>query len=162
MLVFAYTNFIKGKATKDKRLDFSLSGELTTGFIILVLAVILTNLPTASSTPDPFQETKKFFKNDQVTLTIDPKVIGINHFEVTLKDKTGEPLDNIQQVSLTFIPSGSKMAEDTIILPQVSVGRFYSQGMNINSAGRWVIKLHVLTRELKAYDTTYSFKVGNQ
>lgn len=162
MLVFALINFLKGKTTKDKNLGFSLWGELTTGFIILILAVILTNLPTSSSTPGPFKETKNLTKSDRITLNIDPKVIGINHFEVTLKDKTGKPLDNIQQVSLTFKPIGGKMGEDTVVLPQVALGRFYTQGMNINGTGRWTIKVHVLTRELNDYDITYSFTVGNQ
>jgi copper transport protein len=162
MLVFALINFLKGKTAEEKRWGFSLRGELTTGFIILVLAVILTNLPTASSTPGPFKETKNFNKDNQVTLNIDPKVIGINHFEVTLKDKTGKPLDNIQQVVLTFKPTGRKMKEDTVTIPQVSLGRFYTQGMSINGVGRWNINVHVLTRELNDYDITYSFSVGNQ
>lgn len=162
MLGFALFNFLKGKTNKDKQWGFSLKGEMAIGLIILVLAVILTNLPPSSSTPGPFKDTQNFHHNEQITLKIDPKVIGINHFEILLKDKSGKPLDSIQQVTLTFTPLERKLAIDTVTVPQVSVGRFYTQGMNINEAGRWKLNVHILTRTLDDYDIPFLFTVGNQ
>ena len=106
-------NFLKGKMGKENRWGFSLRGEMTTGFIILVLAVILTNLPTAAAAPSPFNQTIQLNKNEQVTLKIDPKIIGFNHYEVIIKEKSGKNSSNIQQVTITLTPPDKNLVEET-------------------------------------------------
>ncbi len=162
MLLFAFMNFLKGKTGKEKRWGFSLLGEMTTGFIILVLAVILTNLPTSAAAPSPFNQTIQLNKNEQVTLKIDPKIIGFNHYEVIIKEKSGNNSGNIQQVTITLTPPDKNLVEETFNVPQVAVGRFYTQGMDINAAGKWKIHLHVLNRDLESSDVESSFTVGNR
>jgi copper transport protein len=162
MLFFALINYLKGKTVKEKRWGLSLRGEITTGFIILILAVILTNLPTAASAPGTYNQTINLNKAERVTLKIDPKVVGYNHFEVSFKNKSGKQLNTIQQVTLSFTPPDKNLVVDIVNVPQVEVGRFYTQGMNINTAGRWKIHLHILTRNLEAKDVDFSLTVGNR
>lgn len=162
MLLFAFNNFSKGKSNKEGRWGFSFAGELATGILVLFFAVLLTNLPTAASTPNPFMDTRYLDKGEQVTLKIDPGIAGINHFEVMIKDHSGKASNTIQQVTLTFVPYDEKMGKEKVILPQVSKGRFYSQGMNINGVGHWKINVHVLKRDFTTTDLNYSFTVGKQ
>lgn len=162
MLIFALINFLKGKSKKGTSWGFSLTGELTTGLIILILAVILTNLPTAASVPSPINKTISIGNNNFVTVRIDPKVVGINHYELSFKNKNGKYMDNIQQVTVTFIPPDKNLGLDKVNVPQVRVGEFTTQGMNINIPGRWKVLLHILTRDLDAKDVDFSFSVGNR
>jgi copper transport protein len=162
MLLFAFINFLKGKTEKEKTWGGSLRSEVATGVVILVLAVILTNMPTAASAPGTFSKTINLNKTDRVTLKIDPKVVGANHFEVNFKDKSGRQLNSIQQITLSFTPPDKNLVVDTVHVPQVEVGKFYTQGMNINKVGRWKVHLHILTRELDAKDFDFSLTVGNR
>lgn len=162
MLGFALVNFLKGKTEKEKWLGFSLKGELLIGTIILILAVFLTNLPTAASAPSSFNQTITLNKNERVTLKIDPKIIGPNHFDVTFKDQNEKALTTIQQVSLTFIPPGQNAASDVVNIPQIQSGRFYTQGMDINESGKWKIHLHILTRDLEDQGADFTVTVGKR
>ena len=69
---------------------------------------------------------------------------------------------NIQQVTITLTPPDKNLVEETFNVPQVAVGRFYTQGMDINAAGKWKVHLHVLNRDLESSDVDFSLIVGNR
>jgi copper transport protein len=162
MLIFALLNFLKGRRGEAKKWRMTLWGEVTVGIIILFLAVILTNLPTASSSMGPFKETNHFKNEDTVTLKVGPNVIGQNTFDVILKDKAGKPLADIQQASLTFSTERMDMGENTVNLTKASEGHYKIKGMYFNMTGQWKVHVHVLTKSLEDLDTDFNCIVGSQ
>ncbi len=162
MLVFAFLNSVKGRKCSENGWKSSLWGEVITGLVVLVVAVILTNLPTAMSAPGPFNGTKAVENNHTVSLKIGPNVSGQNTFNVTVKDNNGKPITNIEQASLTFTSKEMDMGDNTITIPKVKNGQFQTQGMYLNMAGRWIVHVHVLTKSLDSLDADFSVLVGSQ
>jgi copper transport protein len=162
MVVFAAMNFIKGRRSSEKGLTRSVWGEMITGIIVLVLSVILTNLPTAMASPGPIKDTNKVDPGYRITFEATPNVIGNNTFVVTLEDRNGHLIKNIEQVTLTFGSLDMPMGDDTITLTKDKQGKYESNGMNFNMAGRWKVKVHVLTQDLETINTNFIVLVGSQ
>ncbi len=162
MLLFAWVNFSKGRRDVQKGWGTSLRVELGAGLSVLVLAVILTNLPTAMSSPGPVQESKTLKNKQSVSLSIGPNVIGNNTFKILLNDQNGRPQSNIEQVSLTFTFLEKNLEENTINIPETAEGRYETKGMYLNRAGRWKIHVHVLTKSLEDLDADFSIITGSQ
>ncbi|MBT2659102.1 copper resistance protein CopC [Bacillus sp. ISL-18] len=162
MMVFAAVNFVKGKRNREKGLTSSLWGELITGLSVLILSVLLTNLPTAMASPGPFKETNKDNQGSSITFEATPNVIGENDFVLSLKNKKGQPMKGIEQVTLTFTSLEMDMGDDTKTLIKVQNGKYEGQGMNFNMAGRWNVHVHVLTKDLETIDTDFKVRVGSQ
>ncbi|MCQ6278848.1 copper resistance protein CopC [Bacillus sp. EB600] len=160
LLVFAFRNSLKGRKGSGYGWKALLWGEVITGFVVLAVAVILTNLPTAMSAPGPFNGTKTVENNHTISLKIGPNVSGPNRFNVIVKDNNGKPITNIEQASLTFTSKEMDMGENTITIQKVKNGQFQIQGMYLNMAGRWNVHVHVLTRSLDSLDTDFSVPVG--
>ncbi|MBO0960426.1 copper resistance protein CopC [Neobacillus sp. MM2021_6] len=161
MLILAGVNFIKGKGKKEKGLFASLWGELSIGVIILILSVVLTNLPTAIQSPGPYKETKTV-QGNQVTLRVTPNTIGENLYELTLQDRQGEPIKDIEQLHLTFSMTEMDMGKETVNLKKVSDDRFEVQGLHFIMAGEWNVHVHILTKSLESIDTDFHVLVGSQ
>ncbi|MGG3466114.1 copper resistance protein CopC [Neobacillus pocheonensis] len=162
MVLFAGVNFIKGKRSHEKGIQRSLWGEFSAGIIVLILSVILTNLPTAMASPGPINETNKVKGGNYITFAATPNVIGKNTFEVTLKDRNGQPIKKIEQVTLTFKSLEMKMGDDTVQLSRVKEGKYSFKGLNFNMSGRWNVRVHVLTKDLETMDTDFKVLVGSQ
>ena len=161
MLILAAVNFIKGKRKKEKGLLASLWGELSIGVIILILSVVLTNLPTAMQSPGPFNQTKTV-QGNQVTLRVTPNTIGDNVYEVRLKDSKGQPINDIEQLHLTFHMTDMDMGKETVNLKKISEGKYRVQGLHFIMAGTWNVHVHVLTKSLESIDTDFNVLVGSQ
>lgn len=162
MLILAAVNFIKGKRETNKGLIGSLWGELSIGVVILVLSVVLTNLPTAMQSPGPFKETKTLNNGNQVTLRATPNIVGENLFEVSLKDRKGRTIKDVEQIHLTFNMLDMDMGEETVDLKKVADGKYEVQGLHFSMAGHWNIHVHVLTKSLETIDTDFRCLVGSQ
>lgn len=162
MLIPATVNFIIGKRKKEKGLAASLWGELSVGVVILILSVVLTNLPTAMQSPGPFKETKNVNQGEQVILSVTPNSIGENLYEVTLKDRKGKPINDIEQLHLTFTMLDMDMGKETVNMEKVAEGKYRVQGLHFIMAGDWNVHVHVLTKSLESIDTDFSVLVGSQ
>jgi copper transport protein len=162
MLLLAAVNFIKGKRGTTKGLKASLKGELTLGLLILVLSVVLTNLPTAMQSPGPFKETNIVNQGRQVTLEATPNIIGVNLFEITLKDREGKPIKDIEQIHLTFTMLEMDMGKETVSLTKTAEGKYEVKGLHFSMAGHWNVHVHVLTKSLESIDTDFKVLVGSQ
>jgi copper transport protein len=161
MIIFATVNFVKGKQSREKGLPSTLWGELITGLIVLVLSVLLTNLPTAMASPGPFKSTNTIH-GGQITFEVTPNVIGENTFILFLRNRKGQPMKDIEQVTLTFTSLDMDMGDDTKTLIKVQDGKYKARGMNFNMAGRWKVHVHVLTKDLETLDTGFKVLVGSQ
>lgn len=162
MVLVASVNFYKGKKGTAKGLGATLKGELLIGLIILVLSVVLTNLPTAMQSPGPFKETNTVNQGMQVTLRATPNIIGVNLFEVTLKDKAGRPIKDIEQLQLTFTMLEMDMGKETISLTKTADGKYEVKGLHFSMAGKWNVHVHVLTKSLESIDSDFKVIVGSQ
>jgi copper transport protein len=69
-------------------------------------------------------------------------------------------MTNIEQVSLTFSSKEMVMGDNTVNVQKKEVGRYQTQGMYLNMAGRWNVHVHVLTKSLEDLDTDFSVLVG--
>lgn len=161
MLLFAFVNSIKARKLKPNGWPLSLWGEAITGLAVLVMVVILTNLPTAMSAPGPFNETKALPQNT-ISLKVGPNISGQNTFNVAINDKNGKPMTNIERVSLTFTSKEMAMGDNTVNVQKKEAGRYQTQGMYLNKAGRWNVHVHVLTKSLEDVDTDFTVPVGSQ
>lgn len=162
MVLFASVNFYKGKKGNAKGLGVSLKGELLIGLIILILSVVLTNLPTAMQSPGPFKETNFVNQGVQVTLRATPNIIGVNLFEVTLKDQAGRPIKDIEQLQLTFTMLEMDMGKETVSLAKTADGKYEVKGLHFSMAGKWNVHVHVLTKSLESIDSDFKVLVGSQ
>ncbi|WHY93355.1 copper resistance protein CopC [Neobacillus cucumis] len=162
MLLLAAINFLKGRRRKAKGLTGTIWSELLIGAMILILSVLLTNLPTAMSAPGPFLETKTANHGNKVQLRVTPNVIGENLFEVTVKDKKGQRLNGIEQVTLTFTSLDMNMGVNTVTLKKKAEGIYSLKGMSFNMAGSWRVHVHVLTKSLDTLDKDFQCIVGSQ
>ena len=161
MIIFATVNFVKGKRGREKGLPSTLWGELITGLVVLVLSVLLTNLPTAMSSPGPFRATNTTH-GSQITFEVTPNVIGENAFILLLRNQKDQPMKDIEQVTLTFTSLDMDMGDDPKTLLKVQDGKYKARGMNLNMAGRWNVHVHVLTKDLDTFDTDFKVLVGSQ
>jgi copper transport protein len=159
MLVLAWMNSLKRRQGEIRK---TLWGEVAAGIMVLGIVVILTNLPTASSSMGPFKKTNQLENKDEVTLKIGPNVIGQNTFEVILKDKSGKPLKDLEQVSLTFTSRNMDMGDNTVAIQKTADGKYKIKGMYLNMAGPWQVHVHALTKSLEAIDADFNIVVGSQ
>lgn len=162
MLVLGIFHYYKGEKRANKRITRTIGFEFGVGLLVIILAAILTNLPTAISVPTPFNQTKILENGNKVILQISPNVEGINSFKVALKNEEGAPVSNIEQVQLTFTSLDMKMDENTIIVPKYSSGMFQTKGMYLNMAGKWQVSVHMLTKSLDSYDIDFQPEVGGK
>ena len=162
MVLLAAVNFLKGRRGTTKGFGASLKGELLMGLMILILSVVLTNLPTAMQSPGPYKETNIVNQGKQITLKATPNIIGTNLFEVTLKDRAGQPIKDIEQLHLTFTMLEMDMGKETVNLAKTAEGKYKVNGLHFTMAGKWNIHVHVLTKSLESIDTDFNVLVGSQ
>ena len=162
MVLLAAVNLLKGKKGTAKGLGVTLKGELGLGLLILILSVVLTNLPTAMQSPGPFKETNKVNQGIQVSLRATPNIIGVNSFEVTLKDKAGKPIKDIEQLHLTFTMLEMDMGKEQVSLTKTEAGKYEVKGLEFSMAGKWNVHVHALTKSLESIDSDFKVLVGSQ
>ncbi|WP_438347894.1 copper resistance CopC/CopD family protein [Paenibacillus sp. FA6] len=159
MLVFAAVNFLRGR--KNKPVGRSVWIELSIGVITLVLAAILTNLPTATGTPGPVHVSNSLDSGEVISLRISPNIVGNNQFEIDVRDAKGQEIHNIQQVKLTLTSLDMDMGKYEIIVPYEPNSTFMAKDL-ISMAGRWNIQVHILSASLDSWDTDFTIRVGTK
>lgn len=162
MVLLAAVNLFKGRKETTKGLGASLKGELLIGLMILILSVVLTNLPTAMQSPGPYNNTNIVNHGKRITLKTTPNIVGTNLFEVTLKDRTGQPIKDIEQLHLTFTMLEMDMGKETVSLAKTAEGKYEVKGLHFSMAGKWNVHVHVLTKSLESIDTDFHVLVGSQ
>jgi copper transport protein len=54
------------------------------------------------------------------------------------------------------------MGENTVLAKKDSSGNYVIKGIYTNMAGKWNIKVHVLTTSLDSLDSSFKFNVGSK
>lgn len=159
MLGFAAFNMLSER--RKKQLGKSVWIELCIGVVTLVLAAILTNIPTAVSSPGPVNLSHTLENGNNISLQVSPNVIGNNQFEVHVQDANGHEVQDIQQIKLTLTPLDMNMNAYEINIPYQPSSTFIAEDI-ISMAGRWNIQVHVLTSSLNSWDAKFSISVGTK
>ncbi|WP_285768643.1 copper resistance protein CopC [Peribacillus sp. SI8-4] len=158
MIVLGALHFFKGKK-QTKKLGYSAGMELGIGIVILLVAALLTNVQTAMSSPGPFEKTVKTEENNEVTLMVTPNEVGDNQIQVELASG-GEPIDNIEQLSITMQPENRQGGEIKLQLQGKSKGRYTSKSI-LTLPGKWNIHVHGLTESLDSINADFTIFIGN-
>lgn len=159
MLGFAVFNMLRGR--RNEPLGKNVWIELSIGVITLVLAAILTNIPTAMSSPGPVDLSQTLENGNTISLQISPNVIGNNHFEVHVQDTRGYDITGIQQIKLTLSNLDMDMNPYEILIPYQPDSNFIAEDL-ISMAGQWNIQVHILTSTLDSWDTEFKIRVGTE
>ncbi len=159
MLGFAANNNLRGR--RNQPLGKSVWIELSIGVVTLVLAAILTNIPTAMSSPGPVDLSQTLENGNTISLQISPNVIGNNHFEIHVQDPSGYDITNIDQIKLTLINLDMDMNPYEILIPHQADSNFIAEDL-ISMAGQWNVQVHILTSTLDSWDTEFKIRVGTK
>jgi copper transport protein len=135
--------------------------EFGLGALILIVTAVVANLPTPMSTPGPVFLTRSLGNGITATLHINPNVAGSNSFAVELKDKSGKPYTDVQQVTLTFSSLDTGIGSDTVRVPEAAPGVYKLKGIYLTSAGHWDVRVHLLTDVLQDMDANFRIVVGS-
>ncbi|WP_194434157.1 copper resistance CopC/CopD family protein [Paenibacillus segetis] len=157
MLALGLSGFLRGRR-KQRSLGSGIWIEFGTGILVLFLAAILANLPTAASSPGPPILTGTAPGGYKVTVNISPNTLGMNHFKLDLQAPDGKPLQNIEQITLKLTSKEMDMGVTEITFPG---DKLYEADELITMAGRWNVSVHVLLKSLDVIDLNLPLTVGH-
>ncbi|WP_322907327.1 copper resistance CopC/CopD family protein [Paenibacillus sp. SGZ-1009] len=164
MVSFGGMNYAKARSQQGE-LGKDMIWEVLTGFIVLVLAALLVHLsPYAAplgngGTPREVQAQVQQVDGYEISLRVPPSRMGMNTFEVTVKDSQGKPVD-VEQIAMQLHHLDMAMAptDITITAKDGKNGMYETQGM-ISMNGNWQVDMTVLTSKLESLQTKFVLKV---
>ncbi|WMT41469.1 CopD family protein [Paenibacillus sp. D2_2] len=157
MLALALSAFLRGRR-RTRPLGRSVWYEFCLGAVVLVLAAILGNLPSASSAPGPAALQATTEGGYQITLNVSPNHLGENHFSLNVQDSDGAKLNNIEQVTLSLTSREMDMGVIQIEMPGSSP---LEADEMITMGGEWNVHIHILLSTLDSIDQDFTLKSGN-
>lgn len=162
MGIFGLIHFVKGKLRKEKGIRPTAGIEFGMGIAVMIMAAILTNVATPPlPEPVPLNETKQVSNGYKITLHVNPNAVGVNTFDIDIKDKSDQPVTNIQQLTVTAYSLDMEMGRNTFKVPMVSPGTFQAKGMQLNMEGNWNITIHGLTTSLDDFSIDFHTQVSS-
>lgn len=133
-------------------------------FALLVLAAtgLLTDLQRAQDAPLLAQQAGKTVltqssRDLNVTLTLEPALVGQNRFDVYLTDAKGQPIANASQVSLRFTFLGQSLGTASADAASLGDGHYRVDGGYLSLVGPWQIEVAI--RRPDAFDAFSAFRV---
>lgn len=159
---FHYFRFRKAPKQQGGR---SLKAEWAVGLLILLTTAVFTNLPSPPAPlPQPFSETKQLTEGNTLSLRISPNMPGSNAFEVTVRNRKGDVVKDIQKIELTVEKTGlfGDDKESTFSLSKNKDGVFQTKNLNLNEDGIWKIRVHGLTASFEEIRTVFNAKINKK
>lgn len=151
-------HFFRGKF-KEKKLGPSVLIEFSLGLIIIILAALLTNLPTANSHKLDNSQVITI-ENYQMSLELTPSQTGVNEMMVHVSDKNGDAIPDIEQITGTLVSLDMNMGEENVPFKKKESGT-YTAAPIISMDGSWKLSIHVLTSEYESVDADFSITISN-
>jgi copper transport protein len=138
--------------------------ELSVGILVLLLAALLTHMsPTAeaktSAGDGSFRQTTAA-GSYTVELAVDPARVGSSSFQVWFRNKGGEPVPDIQQVTLTLTPEAGGSQSRVIVIPGQAAQPFKANEL-LGASGTWSVRVHALTGSLDSIDADFELPVAD-
>jgi len=152
-------HFLKGKK-QEKDLNASVRFEFSIGIIVLIVAALLTNVATASSSPGPIEQTQITEGKEKIALSITPNQIGDNIIQVKLLNDAGRPLANLQQLTVKLVSQEIEDREVKLQLKETATG-VYETNSIFTMSGKWTVQVHGLTEKLDSIDATFTILIGS-
>lgn len=149
-------HFFRGKF-KEKKLGPSVLIEFSIGLIIIILAALLTNLPTADSHEIDNSQVVTI-ENYQISLKLTPSQTGVNEMMVQLSEKNGA-IPDIEQITGTLVSLDMNMGEGNVVLKKKEPGT-YTAAPIISMDGSWKLSIHVLTKEYESFDADFPITIS--
>ncbi|WP_059042310.1 copper resistance CopC/CopD family protein [Paenibacillus rubinfantis] len=156
-LLLGAWSFLRGRRAGKPLSAAGVWTEFGTGLVVLVLAAVLANLPTASASPGPATLTKQLDDGTTVMIRIAPNALGTNTFQVSVDGPEGHPRTDVEQVTLQLTSKEMDMGTTEIIFPGSSPTEVREL---ITMGGRWNVHVHILTKSLNSYDYDTELSVG--
>ena len=156
MIGMGVYHFFRGKF-KEKTLGPSVIIEFSIGLIVIILAALLTNLPTADSHEIDNSQVVTI-ENYQISLELTPSETGVNEMMVQVSEKNGG-IPDIEQITGTLVSLDMNMGEGNVVLKKKESGT-YSASPIISMDGSWQLSIHVLTKEYESFDADFPITIS--
>lgn len=142
-----------------------MKAEWAVGLLILLTTAVFTNIPSPPAPlPQPFSETKQLTEGNTLSLRISPNMPGSNTFEVTVRNRKGDVVKDIQKIELTVEKTGlfGDDKESTFSLSKNKDGVFQTKNLNLSEDGIWKIRVHGLTASFEEIRTVFNAKINKK
>ncbi|WP_178075836.1 copper resistance CopC/CopD family protein [Paenibacillus oralis] len=163
-LALGLSAFLRGRKP-SRPLGAGVWTEFALGMIVLVLAALLANLPTAAANPGPSQLTNQLPDGSRVTISISPNLVGANTFRAAITGPDGQPRRDIEQVTLELTSKEMDMGVVEFGFPGRQFGsdppEAKADGI-ITMGGRWNVRVHILLKSLDTLDYDTELRVGSK
>ncbi|MBL3649634.1 MULTISPECIES: copper resistance CopC/CopD family protein [Bacillus] len=159
MLALGAVHFLLTRKQRRAGISRTVKAEWAIGIAVLITAAVFTSLPSPPEpVPEPFYQTKAIENGQSVSLSISPNQPGKNVFELRVTDHNGDPVKNIQQITLTVYKTGLSGSENknTFQLKEKAKGVFQDENLSINEKGNWKIKVHGLTGDFNEINMMFT------
>ncbi|MGG6313734.1 copper resistance CopC/CopD family protein [Paenibacillus macerans] len=150
--------FLRGRKPESHPLGPGVWAELGVGLIVLVLAALLANLPTAAADPGPAQLAWSLPDGSRIVVDITPNRVGTNAFQASVVGSDGQPRNDIEQVTLELTSKEMDMGRIEVTLP--GGGSPQPAEELVTMSGRWNVHVHILFKSLDAWDHDFEINVG--
>ncbi len=147
--------------TAVRRFRVVVTAEAIIAVLILFSAALLSDLQRAADAPPLADEANLLFLEQtvddlDVTLTLNPALVGNNYFEVILRDANGAPVDGAE-VSLRFSFLGQALGADSGEAIPHGNGGYHLEGSYISLSGPWQVEVAI--RRPGQFDTFVPFRL---
>ncbi|NGZ77764.1 copper resistance CopC/CopD family protein [Saccharibacillus alkalitolerans] len=164
MAALGFLHFRRARRNGDKRGTASLAAELAAGVVVLVLAGLLTNVPTpqpAEAAPAAFTDTQPAEDADNAVISLDvrPLQVGTSTFTVRFADAEGAERIDWQQVTLRISPQTAPGDYTEVKAEAREDGSYAASGLYFGSAGTWNVEVHGLSEKFEQADRTFTMEV---
>ncbi|MCY7945219.1 copper resistance protein CopC [Bacillus atrophaeus] len=159
MLIFGAIHYISTRKPRQKGIGRTIKAEWAIGIAVLITAAVFTSLPSPPEpVPEPFFQSKAIEKGQMVSLSISPNQPGKNEFDLRVTDHNGDPVKDIQQISITVYKTGlsGNQNKSTFQLKESKQGVFEAENLSINEKGNWKVKVHGLTGDFNEINIMFS------
>jgi copper transport protein len=143
--------------------------EAVLGALTVCAAAAMTALPPARTAvppplPPPFEAQRASPKGDMnsglnVTLKIDPYVVGNQTFNVRITDAQGQPVSNVTRVTLRFTFLGADLGTTSVEAPLASDGTYRIEGGYLSVVGAWKAETIIRRKDI-ADDVRLAYRLN--
>ncbi|MCP4415742.1 MAG: c-type cytochrome [Chloroflexi bacterium] len=145
-----------------RRFSRLVRAEMGLALLILAAAGVLTDLQRGVDAPlladEPGKTTVVQSADDlQVEMQIEPALVGANNFEVLITDANGDPVADVEDVSLRYTFLGQSIGASSGVAESLGNGRFQLEGSYISLIGTWQVEVSV--RRSDTFDTFAAYRL---
>lgn len=149
-------------ATAVARARYLVTVEVVVAFVIIFITGILTDLQRGLDAPllaDAPGQTILSEQVDDLTIevTLTPALVGNNTFDILIIDEAGNPVADIDEVTLRFTFLGQSIGSAEAFAEPVTAGLFRVEGSYISLIGTWQVEVSVQRPD--AFDTFAAYRL---